>query len=96
MLKLRSKEQKTKYEEEIEHVLDAMSCESPDSEQYKAMSEALERVMKYAPEKLEWRISPDIVAAIVGNLAGIGLILGYERLGVVTSKAIGFVLKNRI
>jgi hypothetical protein len=32
---------------------------------------------------------------VIGNLTGILLILNYERAHVVTSKAIGFVLKPR-
>jgi hypothetical protein len=32
---------------------------------------------------------------IAANLAGIALIVGHERMNVVTSKAIGFVLKLR-
>jgi hypothetical protein len=41
------------------------------------------------------RVSPDTMVLVAGNLAGIALILGYERAHVVTSKALGFVLKSR-
>jgi hypothetical protein len=40
-------------------------------------------------------ISKDTLAIIGANLAGIALILGYERLNIITSKAIGFVNKLR-
>lgn len=40
-------------------------------------------------------ISPDTLAIIAANLAGIGLILSYERFNIVTSKAIGFIQKLR-
>lgn len=43
-----------------------------------------------------WRISPDTIAVVAGNLAGILLILNFEKLGNVTSKALGFVLKGRV
>lgn len=42
-----------------------------------------------------WKPSPDAVVAAVGSVAGIVLILNYEKLGVVTSKAVGFVNKMK-
>lgn len=39
------------------------------------------------------RVSPDTLAIVFGNLAGIVLIVGHERANVVTSKAIQFILK---
>lgn len=41
------------------------------------------------------RVSKDTLAIIGANLAGIAIIIGYERLNVITSKAIGFVSKLR-
>jgi hypothetical protein len=39
------------------------------------------------------RVSPDTVAAIAANVVGILLIIGHERINVVTSKALGFIPK---
>jgi hypothetical protein len=36
------------------------------------------------------------MAIIAGNLLGIVLILGYEKANIVTSKAIGFVIKGKL
>lgn len=41
------------------------------------------------------RISPDTIAMIAANLVGIVLILGYEKADVITSKALGFVMRGR-
>ena len=41
-------------------------------------------------------VSVDTVLVVLGNLAGILLILNFEKLNVLTSKAIPFVLKGRI
>ncbi len=41
------------------------------------------------------RVSPDTLAMIGANLAGIIMILGHERANVVASKALGFVSKLR-
>lgn len=43
-----------------------------------------------------WKVSPDTIAIVSANLVGILLILYYEKLDVVSSKAIGFVLKGRV
>lgn len=42
------------------------------------------------------KVSPDTIAIIAGNLIGIGLILSFEKLNVISSKALGFVLKGRV
>lgn len=42
------------------------------------------------------RISPDTMAIIASNLLGILLILGYERGHVITTKALGFVMRGRV
>ena len=42
------------------------------------------------------RVSLDTALVVGGNLAGILLILNFEKLSVLTSKAIPFVLKGRI
>lgn len=41
-------------------------------------------------------IDVNTVVLVAGNLAGILLILNHERLHVVSSKALGFVLKGRV
>jgi hypothetical protein len=41
------------------------------------------------------RVSKDTLAIIGANLAGIVLIIGYEKFNVVTSKALGFIQKLR-
>jgi len=40
-------------------------------------------------------VSYDQLLAVAGNLAGILLILNFERAGIVTSKALGFVMKAK-
>lgn len=46
--------------------------------------------------KGEWKISPDTVLVVAGNLLGILLILTYEKADIITSKAINFILKGRV
>ncbi|HRX15969.1 MAG TPA: hypothetical protein P5123_06625 [Spirochaetota bacterium] len=42
------------------------------------------------------KVKPDTIAIVMTNLIGIGMILGYERVNIITSKALGFVLKGRV
>lgn len=46
-------------------------------------------------ENSRFSVNPDVLATIAANLAGILLILSFEHAGVVTSKALSFVLKLR-
>jgi hypothetical protein len=41
------------------------------------------------------RVSRDVLATVAANLAGIVLIVGYERLNVMTSKALSLLLKTK-
>lgn len=38
-------------------------------------------------------VSPDTLAIVLGNLAGILIIISHERVNVITTKALGFVMK---
>lgn len=41
-------------------------------------------------------VSPDAIAGIAANLLGIGLILGFEKANVITTKSLGFIPKIKI
>lgn len=96
MIKLTKKDKRTNLEKEIDSVLKCMNELSPDSEEYQKMAENLERLYKSKSYDKDRDVSPDTLAVIVGNLAGILLILKHEELNVITSKALGFVLKGRV
>lgn len=96
MLKKLTKGNKSnKLEMEIESVLEQLSAYSPESEQYSEILANLERLYKISENKTSG-VSPDTIAMIAGNLLGIALILGYEKTNIITSKALGFVLKGRV
>ena len=46
--------------------------------------------------EIKWKISPDTIALIIANLAGILLVLCYEKLDIITSKAFSLIMKGRI
>ena len=81
-------------------VIDAATAEllkhDPQSDEYKKIVDQLERLNKIAASNnSREKINPNGLIAVAGNLAGIGIIVGHERLAVITSKAIGFVGKFR-
>jgi len=86
---------KTKLDEAIDLVLSEMQTISSDSDEYAKMIVQLERLYKLKEIDSPKRVSPDTLAIVAGNLAGILLILNFERAGVVTSKALSFVMKLR-
>jgi hypothetical protein len=96
MLKFTKRDKRTNLEKAIDMVIKNMANYSPDSEEYAAMAENLERLYKAKANECNRRVSPDTVAIIVGNLLGILLILGYEKANVITTKALGFVIKGRV
>lgn len=82
----------------LQNVIDAhiasMTDEDKGSVEYARKVDQLQKLysLKGEPKK---RISPDTLAIVAGNLAGILLIVGAEKTGVVTSKALTFLLKTR-
>lgn len=79
-----------------------------EEERNKKLSEAKRQKMSDLDKMLEiaekrqkldsakWKFSPDTLLVVGGNLLGIGLILSHEKLNVISSKALGFVLRGRV
>lgn len=90
-----TKKKKTMLEQEIDEVLKEMGTMHTSDDEYVVTLERLERLYKLNEKKEVYRVSPDTLAVVAGNLLGIVMILHHEELNVVTSKALGFVLKGR-
>lgn len=67
--------------------------EQPGTEEYVKMADQLNKLLKQQESRLPKQIDRNTLILVAGNLAGIVLILAYEKAGVITSRAIGFVLK---
>ena len=81
-------------EEELEFKREHERNESSYKAKDYTLKEA-EILMKQADLERRGKISPDTVIMVAGNLAGILLILNFEKVGVVTSKAMGLLIKLR-
>lgn len=79
----------------IDIALSRMEELDPTSTEYAHIVDQLDKLYKMLPKK-EPFVKPDVLIPVVGNLAGIMAILNYERVHLVTSKALGFVLKTRV
>lgn len=87
--------EKTGLEKAIDQLLSEMANFSGDDDEYSKMADQLEKLYKLKDIDKPDRVDANTLALIAGNLAGIVLIVGYERANVVTSKALGFVRQLR-
>lgn len=93
--KFTKKDRRTKLEKEIESVLCNLRTMDPSSEAYTTATQNLERLHKMKSED-KFKVSPDTVMVVAGSLIGTILVLYFERTGVVTSKALGWLMKGRV
>jgi len=87
---------KTKLEKVVDSILDDMSKYEANSDEYSDMANNLEKLLKAKSYEKQKGISPDTMAIVIGNLIGIVLILKHEKVDIITSKALGFVLRGRV
>lgn len=85
------------YKPGLNEVLNSMFFEmieeDKDSEKFAKMVNNVETLYKLKEVDSKKRVSPDTMLVVAGNLLGIILIVGHERAHVITSRAIGFVMK---
>lgn len=83
-------------EEQIERLKASMDLADPASEEYKEMAATMETLYnaKNKDETGKKHMSPDVVVAGVFSLAQIGIVLAYEHLHPIVSKAFSNVWRN--
>lgn len=85
----------TKLQLVIDEMLDALLKSKEGSNEYTTLVDQLTKLYKLKEIDLPKRISPETWATVGGSLAGILLIIGHERIHVIATKALGFVMKTR-
>lgn len=95
MLFLSNKVEKNTLDDEIDSVLDSMSSCAADTEEYMAMANNLETLYKAKALDKSNPMKASILQAGT-NILGILLVINYEKIGVVTSKAFSLISKARI
>lgn len=91
MLRLRNKNDLL-LEETIETLIKEMKTYEGNTEAYAQMVDQLEKLYKI---RTTGRVSKETWATIGAHLAGIALIVEFERMNIVTSKAMSFLTKVR-
>lgn len=92
---MKFKKNKHTIDKEIDSLLNEMSNFDPMSNEYKILAENVERLAKAKSYDKQRYFDKTTVLYVMGSLMGIAMIVGYEKAGVITSKALGFVLKGR-
>lgn len=89
----KNKNDKPGLQDEIDRLLKALSNEQPDSELYNTITTRLAALYPLLETKNSSKVSKETWAMIGANLIGIGAIIGHERVHVISTKALGFVMK---
>ena len=84
----------TVLDETIDAALSELKDLKTTDPNYQQTLDRVKELYKLKETTTPKRVSPDTLVLVGGNLAGIVLILSYERAHVITSKALGFVLKS--
>lgn len=84
-----------KLDEVIDRLHAEMSALDASSEEFSKMADQLEKLYKIRNTQRPALMDRNALLAVVGNLAGIATILVFERDGIITSKALGFVTKTK-
>lgn len=79
----------------IERVLQEMEVYGPDSPEYPELLTRLEKLLELKAKNQPPRVTPDQMAMVLGNIAGILIIVSYEHAHVVVSKALGLLVKPK-
>ncbi len=83
-------------DEAISDVFVELNGLNANTEEYAAAADQLIKLTKLKKElNPSWRPSPDALVGAAGSVLGIILILKFEKLGVITSKALSFVSKMK-
>lgn len=75
----------------IDQTLDDIRQYPPGTPEHRAAIDTLVTLAELKTKMVAPRVSPDVMANVVGNLLGIGIIVGYERMHIFTTKATHFL-----
>lgn len=79
----------------IDNLLTRLDEIEPTDPEFDQITDQLQKLYGMRPKKDPY-IKAETLIPVIGNLAGILAILNFERAGVITSKALSFVVKTRV
>jgi hypothetical protein len=80
-------------DEPIRKLVQQLDTKDPTSEDFDKMTEQLDRLVRMRAAEPKSRVSPDTILIVVGGIAQVLIIIGYEHVHVVASKALNYVFK---
>jgi len=82
----------------IKRIHESMQYVDPESEEYGTLIGRLDKLhsMKIAERNDRNKVSYDALLTAGASILGILIIIGHERVNVITSKALGFVAKPKL
>lgn len=95
MFARKSKQETDSLTRAIEKLFDELDEFSGTDDEYKVLSDRMTELYAIRERIPTDRVSKETLALIAGNLAGIMIIVLFERNNVITTKAKDFVLKLR-
>ena len=81
------------FDAPIRKVLTQMAVYGPEDPEYAKLIEHLDRLNQMKADERKSRVSPDTMALVFGNLAGILIIVAYEQKHVMVSRAVNFLAR---
>jgi hypothetical protein len=84
----------TKLDEVIDAALEELKTLKTTDPEYTKTMDRVKELYALKEKNTPKRVSPDAMAAVIGNLAITVLVLNYERAHVVTTKAFSFLVKR--
>jgi len=94
-LKFKTEKQPTDLEKQLARLFAKLDdIEAMDSEEYDRVSDQIKKLYPLKETDSKTGVSSDVMVSAVSNLVGIAMILQYEHVHVVTSKALGFIGKS--
>lgn len=94
------KDKRTAVEKEMDRLMQYLNDTDPDSPEYDGILEEVERLSeiqnkeKFGKERKP--IDPNTILVVLGGVAEIVLIMSYENLHVISTKAFGRILRPKI
>lgn len=91
-----TKKVKRTIDDEVDRLIDEMKDMKPETPEYEAKVKHVETLCRARSFKASKPVSTDTIIAAATNILGILLIINYENLHVVSTKALGFIAKGRV
>lgn len=93
---LNTKPNKRTISDEVDRIVNELATMQADTQEYEAKVKQLRVLCEARSMRADRLINTETLVTAGVNILGILLILNYENLHVVSSKALGFVLKGRM